>query len=197
MMPVVSGKTCLVQRPRVTQSGTVAQISKCTSHSLSSLSHSLTELHRRMGNMTKAHAVYVEGTKKPLDYPDYLYEAWLAFERQNGTLADLEYAIMQVKRLRRNAETRRKKVSLLFSRREGGSDAFGNSWRHRLRLRLPSLRLQSLQRHSLQLRCRNRRRRGRRGSEVPELSRLPPRSPSSTSSQRSPRGKSTSCDIEG
>lgn len=76
--------------------------------------YSLMKLYSRIGNFKKAHEVYLEGcSARFLDYPEYLLEAWLTFEHQNGTLADLEFTIAKVKRQRRGLEARRRRVSVL------------------------------------------------------------------------------------
>lgn len=47
---------------------------------------------------------------KGLDYPEYLLEAWLNFEKQNGTLPDLERAIVQIRKQKKGVENRRMRV---------------------------------------------------------------------------------------
>lgn len=66
---------------------------------------------RRMGNLKTAHEIYVKGcSAKGLDYPEYLLEAWLAFEKQNGNLADLEFATAKIKRQKAGLERKRYRV---------------------------------------------------------------------------------------
>lgn len=66
-----------------------------------------------MGNLKRAHEIYVKGcSSKGLDYPEYLLEAWLAFEKQNGNLADLEFAMTKIKRQKKGLEKKRYRVSL-------------------------------------------------------------------------------------
>lgn len=71
-------------------------------------------INSRYGNLKEAHEVYVKGCSvRFLDYPEYLLEAWLSFEHQNGTLADLEFAITKVKRQRKGLEAKRYRVSYI------------------------------------------------------------------------------------
>lgn len=65
-----------------------------------------------MGNLLRAHEIYVKGcSAKGLDYPEYLLEAWLTFEKQNGNLADLEFSMTKIKRQKKGLERKRYRVS--------------------------------------------------------------------------------------
>ena len=65
----------------------------------------------RRGNIQKAHETYVKGcSARGLDYPDYLLEAWLAFEKQNGNLADLEFSMNKIKRQKKGLQRKRLRV---------------------------------------------------------------------------------------
>lgn len=48
---------------------------------------------------------------KNLDFPEYLLQLWLEFERQNGTLVDLEFTISRIAKLKKGLEARRARVS--------------------------------------------------------------------------------------
>lgn len=67
---------------------------------------------RRAGNFSTAHTVYADGCgAKNLDYPEYLLEAWLNFEKQNGTLIDLEFTLVRIKKQKKGIQARRERVS--------------------------------------------------------------------------------------
>lgn len=71
----------------------------------------LIALHSRIGRFRKAHEVYIAGcAARFLDYPEYLLEAWLSFEKQNGTLSDLEFTLTKVKRQQKRIAARRQTV---------------------------------------------------------------------------------------
>ncbi|GAA5937957.1 U6 snRNP complex subunit PRP24 [Sporobolomyces koalae] len=66
------------------------------------------DFETRAGRYDKAHKVYVGAcSARGVDYPEYLLEVWLNFERECGTAEDLQYAIVKVKRSRKNLERRR------------------------------------------------------------------------------------------
>lgn len=64
-----------------------------------------------MGAYATAHSVYTTGcSERGLDYPEYLLDAWVAFELECGTLADVEFALAKSKRQRKGLERRRARV---------------------------------------------------------------------------------------
>ncbi|GAA5845158.1 hypothetical protein JCM3766R1_002090 [Sporobolomyces carnicolor] len=66
------------------------------------------DFETRAGRYKKAHDVYRQGcAARGLDYPEYLLEPWLNFERECGTAEDLQFALAKVKSLRKNLEKRR------------------------------------------------------------------------------------------
>lgn len=67
----------------------------------------------RRNNFVLAHDVYTRGcSQRGLDYPEYLLEAWLSFEKQHGSLADLEAATMKIKRQKKGLEKKRAREML-------------------------------------------------------------------------------------
>lgn len=81
------------------------------------------EFEARHGDFVKAHEVYVKGcSAKFLDYPEYLLAMWEQFEKTHGTLADLEFAVVKIRRQRKGLERKRFRVrlALSMSAREGG-----------------------------------------------------------------------------
>ncbi|KAK4054023.1 Splicing factor [Microbotryomycetes sp. JL221] len=66
------------------------------------------DFETRRNNIPRAHEIYSKGcSAKGLDYPEYLLEAWLTFEKQNGNLADLEYSMNRIKRQKKGLERKR------------------------------------------------------------------------------------------
>ncbi|GJN94155.1 hypothetical protein Rhopal_007229-T1 [Rhodotorula paludigena] len=66
------------------------------------------DFETRMGAYATAHSVYTAGcSERGLDYPEYLLDAWVAFELECGTLADVEFALAKSKRQRKGLERRR------------------------------------------------------------------------------------------
>ncbi|SCZ99629.1 BZ3500_MvSof-1268-A1-R1_Chr3-1g06168 [Microbotryum saponariae] len=64
----------------------------------------------RHNDIPTAHAVYVQGcSERSLDYPEYLIDAWEAFEIQNGNLADLEFSLTKIARQRKGLERKRER----------------------------------------------------------------------------------------
>ncbi|SCV74534.1 BQ2448_7563 [Microbotryum intermedium] len=64
----------------------------------------------RHNNIATAHAVYVQGcSERSLDYPEYLIDAWEAFEIQNGNLADLEFSLTKIARQKKGLERKRER----------------------------------------------------------------------------------------
>ncbi|GAA6038706.1 hypothetical protein JCM8097_002356 [Rhodosporidiobolus ruineniae] len=66
------------------------------------------DFETRIGDYKRAHDVYVAGcSAKGLDYPEYLIDAWVGFEQEYGTLADLEFTLQKTKRQKKGLEKRR------------------------------------------------------------------------------------------
>ncbi|GAA5883970.1 hypothetical protein JCM6882_002087 [Rhodosporidiobolus microsporus] len=66
------------------------------------------DFETRSGDYKRAHETYVAGcSAKGLDYPEYLLDAWMAFEQEYGNLADLEFTIVKTRRQRKGLEKRR------------------------------------------------------------------------------------------
>ncbi|GAA5974409.1 hypothetical protein JCM21900_003545, partial [Sporobolomyces salmonicolor] len=66
------------------------------------------DFETRVGNYKRAHDVYVQGcSARGLDYPEYLIDAWMAFENECGTFDDLQFAIIKSKRQKKGLERRR------------------------------------------------------------------------------------------
>ncbi|KDE07196.1 hypothetical protein MVLG_02596 [Microbotryum lychnidis-dioicae p1A1 Lamole] len=64
----------------------------------------------RHNDIPTAHAVYVQGcSEHSLDYPEYLIDAWEAFEIQNGNLADLEFSLTKIARQRKGLGRKRER----------------------------------------------------------------------------------------
>ncbi|KAI5481378.1 pre-mrna splicing factor 24 [Pseudohyphozyma bogoriensis] len=71
------------------------------------------DFETRAGDLKSAHKVYQTGcTQKSLDYPEYLLEAWLAFEKHSGTLDDLEYTVRKVGRQKKGLEAKRMREAI-------------------------------------------------------------------------------------
>ncbi|BGP52072.1 Splicing factor [Rhodotorula kratochvilovae] len=66
------------------------------------------DFETRMGDFKRAHEIYTQGCAvKGLDFPEYLIEAWITFEHEYGTLADVEFALLKSKRQKKGLERRR------------------------------------------------------------------------------------------
>ncbi|GAA6013848.1 hypothetical protein JCM11491_000444 [Sporobolomyces phaffii] len=66
------------------------------------------DFETRAGRYDRAHQVYLAASAaRGVDYPEYLLEPWLNFEQECGTNEDLQFAIVKVKRSRKNLERRR------------------------------------------------------------------------------------------
>jgi hypothetical protein len=72
----------------------------------------LSDLLRKHEDVEAARKLFANGTKKRLDYPEYLFESWVAFEHRDGTLASLEKALSIVKHEMKFVSVRRQKVRL-------------------------------------------------------------------------------------
>ncbi|KAI0263961.1 hypothetical protein BC834DRAFT_283892 [Gloeopeniophorella convolvens] len=61
----------------------------------------------RQGNDTEARKAFARAARAPLDWPEMLWEAWLAFEHSNGSAADIQDALDVVERARAQVDGRR------------------------------------------------------------------------------------------
>ena len=69
---------------------------------------------RRQGDYEAARKAFTKAAKSPLDWPEMLWEAWLAFEHSHGSAREIQDALDVVERARVQVEARRAKVSLFF-----------------------------------------------------------------------------------
>lgn len=60
-----------------------------------------------MGRVKDAHQTYTAAIGQFLDYPEAILDAWVTFENQNGTLADLEYTLAKAARVQKGIDKRR------------------------------------------------------------------------------------------
>lgn len=67
-------------------------------------------LARRQGDYEEARNAFTKAAKFPLDWPEMLWEAWLAFEHSHGSVEDIQVALDNVERARTQVEARRAKV---------------------------------------------------------------------------------------
>ncbi|KAK4048669.1 Splicing factor [Microbotryomycetes sp. JL201] len=76
------------------------------------------DFETRRNNPQRAHEIYSKGcSQRGLDYPEYLLEAWLTFEKQNGNLADLEYSMKRISRQRKGLERKRYREAMEAAQR--------------------------------------------------------------------------------
>lgn len=64
--------------------------------------------------MDAARALFTQAGKKRLDYPEYLFDAWILFEHRDGTLGTLEKAMKMVKQQGKLVNARRLKVRFVL-----------------------------------------------------------------------------------
>ena len=69
---------------------------------------------RRQGDYNEARRAFTKAAKSSLDWPEMLWEAWLAFEHSHGSAGEVQDALDVVERARVQVEARRAKVSLFF-----------------------------------------------------------------------------------
>jgi squamous cell carcinoma antigen recognized by T-cells 3 len=69
---------------------------------------------RRQGDYAQARKTFAKAAKSPLDWPEMLWEAWLAFEHSHGSAREIQDALDAVERARGQVEARRAKVPLFF-----------------------------------------------------------------------------------
>ncbi|KAH9980057.1 hypothetical protein BGW80DRAFT_1454599 [Lactifluus volemus] len=63
----------------------------------------------REGGYDEARKAFTKAAKSPLDWPEMLWEAWLAFEHSHGSAGDIQDALDVVERARGQVEARRAK----------------------------------------------------------------------------------------
>ena len=74
----------------------------------------LIKLDRRQSDYEEARKAFAKAVKAQLDWPEMLWEAWLAFEHSHGSVGEIQNALDVVERARTQVEARRAKV-LIFS----------------------------------------------------------------------------------
>lgn len=67
-------------------------------------------LVRRQGDHEEARKAFTKAAKSQLDWPEMLWEAWLAFEHSYGSVEEIQAAFDVVERARTQVEARRAKV---------------------------------------------------------------------------------------
>ena len=78
-------------------------------HTVSQLGE-LMILVRRQGDYEEARSAFTKAAKFPLDWPEMLWEAWLAFEHSHGSVGEIQAALDSVERAKTQVEARRAKV---------------------------------------------------------------------------------------
>jgi hypothetical protein len=76
----------------------------------------LTMPARHQRDYEGARKAYSKAAKSQLDWPEMIWEAWLAFEHSHGTVGEIQDALDVVERARTQVEARRAKV--LFPHRD-------------------------------------------------------------------------------
>jgi hypothetical protein len=71
-------------------------------------------LVRRQGDYEEARKAFTKAAKSPLDWPEMLWESWLAFEHSHGSVEEIQAALDAVERARTQVEARRAKVLISF-----------------------------------------------------------------------------------
>ncbi len=67
-------------------------------------------LARRQSDYEEARKAFAKAAKNQLDWPEMLWEAWLAFEHSHGSVGEIQDAFDVVERARTQVEARRAKV---------------------------------------------------------------------------------------
>lgn len=72
----------------------------------------LTALHcfRKKDLLDEARKVFKDVALKNLDWPEMIWESWIAFEHVHGSTKDIEDALDRIQRARTQVNTRRAKV---------------------------------------------------------------------------------------
>ena len=65
---------------------------------------------RHRGDYEGARKAFAKATKSQIDWPEMLWEAWLAFEHSHGTVGEIQDALDIVERTRAQVEARRAQV---------------------------------------------------------------------------------------
>ena len=65
---------------------------------------------RRQSDYEEARKAFTKAAKTQLDWPEMLWEAWLAFEHSHGSAEEIQDALDVVERARTQVEARRAKV---------------------------------------------------------------------------------------
>src|SRR6266850_822865 len=86
-----------------------------TSLGSSTLARSITPA-RHQRDYEGVRKAFARAAKSQLDWPEMLWEAWLAFEHSHGTVGEIQDALDVVERARTQVEARRAKV--LIPRRD-------------------------------------------------------------------------------
>lgn len=72
----------------------------------------LIELARRQSDYEQARKAFSKAVKTQLDWPEMLWEAWLAFEHSHGSVVEIQDALDLVERAKIQVEARRAKVPI-------------------------------------------------------------------------------------
>ena len=88
---------------------------KCLDLQIYRASSPLTELlastRSKQDDVEAARKLFAAASKKRLDYPEYLFDAWVTLEHRDGTLDTLETALTTVRREMKYVNARRQRVS--------------------------------------------------------------------------------------
>ena len=68
---------------------------------------------RRKDEYDEARSVFSDLAYKDLDWPEAIWEAWVSFEHQHGSIEELEACLDKVERAQYQINMRRAKVSIL------------------------------------------------------------------------------------
>ena len=71
----------------------------------------LSTARSKQDDVEAARKLFAAASKKRLDYPEYLFDAWVTLEHRDGTLDTLETALATVKREMNFVNARRQRVS--------------------------------------------------------------------------------------
>ena len=69
-------------------------------------------LARRQSDYEQARKAFAKAVKTQLDWPEMLWEAWLAFEHSHGSVVEIQDALDLVERAKIQVEARRAKVPI-------------------------------------------------------------------------------------
>lgn len=71
-------------------------------------------LSRRKDQYDDARSLFSDLAYKNLDWPEAIWEAWISFEHQHGSVAELEACLDKVERAQYQVNMRRATVSILL-----------------------------------------------------------------------------------